>query len=242
MNKSLLILFATLASTLLAQANSPPAIVQNAYVDSGNQSNKKQLRLSFPHPTTAGDLLVVMAGWTSGGNPPFPQVSDDLNGDYTPVFIVDTPPANGASTFFAYLPHCEGGKTTVTIKLQAPQTNIQLNIVEIKGASQIEPYSPQQPNLQGSANGNNNPPTSGSLLAVNCLQTQNNNDIVLGWFSWNPAAALTLTLGNPIHVPTTPSHFASAYLIEPIGAEPEFIATTSKSVFFAGICVAFKAD
>jgi hypothetical protein len=71
---------------------------------------------------------------------------------------------NGATSFMAYLPKCEGGKTTVTLKLPTQQNNIQLNIVEIRGASSLDSISPNQLNVQGSNNGNNGPNSVGGFF------------------------------------------------------------------------------
>jgi hypothetical protein len=222
-----------------------PVVVQHAYVES---NNARKVKLTFPRATAPGDLLVVMAGWTSGvylSRTAFEDaVSDNINGDYTSIFSSTAPllPPNGATVLMAYLPNCKGRKPTVTITLPAHQNNIQLDIVEIRGSSSLDYVSPQQPNVQGTDNGNNNPPISGSYLVAN-TNTTNGDCIVLGCFSQNVPDAMTLISGIPIDVtPGGNSRFASAYLIAPIGSIPIISGTVSKSVFFAGIAAAFKAE
>ena len=222
-----------------------PVVVQHAYIESNED---RKVKLTFPRATAPGDLLVVMAGWTSGvylsRTASENAVSDDINGDYTFLYsvAVTLPSPNGVTVFMAYLPQCKGGKTTVTIKLPTRQNNIQLDILEISGASSLQYLTPQQPNFQGTANGNNNPPTSGSFLDAN-TGTTTANCIVLGCFSQNLPDAMTLVSGIPIDVtPGGNSRFASAYLIAPSGSNPIISGTVSKSVFFAGIAAAFNAD
>ena len=222
-----------------------PVVVQHAYVESNKD---RKVKLTFPHPTASGDLLVVMAGWTSGvylsRTASENAVSDNINVDYTFLFSDSTalPSPNGATVFMAYLSDCKGGKTTVTIKLPTLQNNIQLDIVEISGASSLQYITPGEPNLQGTDNGNNNPPISISFLDAN-TGTTNALCIVLGCFSQNVPDAMTLVSGIPLDVtPGGNSRFASAYLIAPSGSNPIISGTVSKSVFFAGIAAAFNAD
>src|SRR5258708_9324588 len=175
-------------------------LVQHAHVDSGKQTNKKQLKLTFPKATTPGDLLVVMAGWDSGIIfPGFPQLFDNINGDYTPIEISSTEIANEATSFMAYLANCEGGTPTVTIKLPTQQNNIQLDIVEIRGASSLDKDIAGNAITGGSANGNNGNCVPGSFLNVNTGPAIA-NDIVVGCFSQNIPDAITLISRMPIDV------------------------------------------
>jgi hypothetical protein len=205
-------------------------LVQHAYVDS--LEHKKQVKLTFSNATTLGDLLVVMGGWDNQILGIVPEVSDNINGDYTLVMVSSALVTHGATSFVSYLPNCEGGTPTITVKLPTEQNNIQLNIVEIKGASSLDDSISQ---------GTNN--VNGTYLLVTNTGRTTSNDIILGCFSQNIPDAMTLTSGMPIDVtPGGNSRFASAYLIEPAGSLPVISGTVSRSVFFAGCCVAFKAN
>lgn len=145
---------------LLAIALSAQTYVQGA-CGHNYSSTQTTATLAFGSPVTAGDLVVVSAGWDGAGTV---TVSDSVNGTLT---LAGTPASNNIGTW--YFPNSAAGSDTVTTTTSVA-AHYALCIAEFSGAATVSP-------LDGTPAYNN--VASGTTITTGAVTTSNANDIMV---------------------------------------------------------------
>jgi len=110
--------------------------------------------VSFPKATTAGNLIIVSAGWSNGGTA---SVSDSKLNTYSTAV---GPPASGYASQIWYAANIVGGADTVTVSFNASYNDV-VNIFEYSGLASSSPLD-----ATGSNTGNSNSLNTGNITTT----------------------------------------------------------------------------
>jgi hypothetical protein len=133
-------------------ASKPPSFVQQ--VASASHSNPSSLSLSFSANTLAGDLLLVAFDYDKSVAPS--TVTDSQGNAFTSLGSALSTPGQALGSVY-YAKNIKGGADTVTVKLSASSSYLEIYVSEYSG---IDPNNPID--AQAGASGNAGAVSSGS--------------------------------------------------------------------------------
>ncbi len=162
---SLSALFFALFLCAAKAAAGVPAITQTVANAASGTANS--FSLSFPNNTVAGDIILV--GFDFIASATLSSISDSQGNAFTEVGNQLTSPGGGASRVY-YAKNIKGGADTVTVKLSANSTYLEVYLTEYSGVDQTNPID-----AQAGASGN-----AGSVSSGNAT-TSFVGDVIYGY-------------------------------------------------------------